>query len=193
MRLNSVLVLLLILAVGCTSATGTTPSSDSDTSGASDPGPDIATGAAATTDPYANLALHAGYWIRDDGMPVEAYDNRPLLSHSMHHVDVSTRRMTVDAQTLLNEAIDGTGADVVVSPPQLDPGTCGLDPIDGRTVCAHANAVYLNGSGQEQTTSDGTGTWWSSTPGSSTGRATTTVSSCRPLRRFSTTTRTARR
>lgn len=47
-----------------------------------------------------------------------------------------------------------------ISPPQLDPGTCDADALNGQTVCAHANAVYLDGSGQEQTASTGEGTWW---------------------------------
>jgi hypothetical protein len=114
----------------------------------------------APTDPYANLVLHAGYWIDEDGSPIEAYEDRTLLSHSVHHVDVPTRRMTVYAQSRLAENTDGTGAEVVISPPQLDPGTCGTDPLNGQTVCAHANAVYLKGSGEELATSDGTGAWW---------------------------------
>jgi hypothetical protein len=112
------------------------------------------------SDPYADLALHAGYWILDDGGPADAYGGRTLMSHSVHHVDVDTRRITVYAQTRVRENVDGTGADVVISPPQLDPGTCGADPLNDQTVCAHANAVYLNGSLEELTTSDGTGAWW---------------------------------
>lgn len=92
--------------------------------------------------------------------PVEAYGGRTLLSHSVHHVDVPTHRMTVYAQSRMREEADGTGAEVVISPPQLDPGVCGADPLNGQSVCAHANAVYLDGSGEERTSSDGTGAWW---------------------------------
>ncbi|MEM8620569.1 MAG: hypothetical protein AAGF73_12695 [Actinomycetota bacterium] len=68
--------------------------------------------------------------------------------------------MTVYSQMLLPETADGSGDAAVISPPQLDPGTCGSDPLSGQTVCAHANAVYLVGSGQELVVSNGCGSWW---------------------------------
>jgi hypothetical protein len=61
----------------------------------------------------------------EDGTPVEAYAGRPLLSNSVHHVDVVARRITVYAQGLLHENADGTGAEVVVSPPQLPQAPAG--------------------------------------------------------------------
>ena len=115
---------------------------------------------AEASDRYDNLVLHAGFWTIEDGPPLDAHGGRRMRSHSVHHVDVATRRMTVYAQALVSENLDGTGEEIVISPPQLEPGTCGLDPLNGQTVCAHANAVYLNGSGKEATTDDGTGAWW---------------------------------
>jgi hypothetical protein len=144
-------------APGAGGSPETTRALDSGELDAGEPG---ATASEAPADSFASLELHAGYWIDEDGSVVEAYGGRTVLAHSVHHVDVPTRRMTVYAQARMRETVDGTGSEVVVSPPQLAPGTCGPDPLNGQTVCAHANAVYLDGSGEERMTSDGTGAWW---------------------------------
>ena len=69
------------------------------------------------------------------------------------YVDFDTMRVTVYAQSRI------LASRLIVSPPQVDPGEC-EDPLVGDRVCHHPNAVYLNGSGQELETSDGTGEWW---------------------------------
>ena len=67
------------------------------------------------------------------------------------YVDLETMRITVYAQSrILNN---------IVSPPQVDPGEC-AETLIGDVVCHHPNAVYLNGTGEELTSADGTGDWW---------------------------------
>lgn len=95
------------------------------------------------------LAPHDGYWLaffdhthNDVTFPV-------MLIHDQR-VDESTGRVTVYSQ-----AIPPT---FVHSPPQLEPGQCAEDPLG--FVCAHPDAVYLNGSGPQLDSADGTGSWW---------------------------------
>jgi hypothetical protein len=66
------------------------------------------------------------------------------------HIDTSTNRVTVYAQSKVLGKI--------VSPPQVEPGACIETKND--TLCFHPNAVYLNGSGAELDSSDGSGAWW---------------------------------
>jgi hypothetical protein len=118
------------------------------------------TGSDTPRDRYADLALHAGYWVVENDPKLPAYGGRTLGFHNVHHVDVASRRITVYAQARVHEHRDDAGEELVISPPQLEPGTCGTDPMTAQTVCAHPNAVYLDGSGEEAAQGDGTGAWW---------------------------------
>jgi hypothetical protein len=93
-------------------------------------------------EPYAQMALHDGYWVTEV-VTITAINDM--------HIDVETRRATVYAQA---QALGQ-----VVSPPQVGPGEC-TQLLSGETVCYHPNAVYLNGSGQELLEADGSGAWW---------------------------------
>ena len=104
---------------------------------------------ASVDDPNAQLLYHDSYRVTE----VEV-DNAPDVTviNDMY-VDLDKMRVTVYAQSrILRERS-------IVSPPQVDPGEC-TDPVLGDRVCHHPDAVYLNGSGQELETSDGTGEWW---------------------------------
>ncbi len=67
------------------------------------------------------------------------------------HIDASTNRVTVYAQSMMMGK--------VVAPAQVGPGEVTELP-NGDKVAFHPDAVYLNGSGQELTEDDGTGSWW---------------------------------
>ena len=66
------------------------------------------------------------------------------------HIDTLTNRVTVYAQSRILGKI--------VSPPQVGSGKCIETKKD--SLCFHPNAVYLNGSGAELDSSDGSGAWW---------------------------------
>jgi len=93
------------------------------------------------------LYYHDAYWvakIKPEGAPAKI-----TVINDMH-VDTSTNRVTVYAQSRILGKI--------VSPPQVGPGECIETKND--TLCFHPNAVYLNGSGVELDSSDGSGAWW---------------------------------
>ena len=126
----------LVVLAGCgseeTSATETSPQVE-----AVDPAP--------VDDQNPQLLYHDSHWVTE-----VAVDNAPDVTviNDMY-VDLDTMRVTVYAQSrILAERL-------IVSPPQVDPGEC-EDTLVGDRVCHHPNAVYLNGSGQELETSDGT-------------------------------------
>ena len=104
---------------------------------------------ASVDDQNAQLLYHDSYWVTQ----VEVDNALDVTVINDMYVDLDTMRVTVYAQSrILAERL-------IVSPPQVDPGECEA-PLIGDRVCHHPNAVYLNGSGQELETSDGTGEWW---------------------------------
>ena len=93
------------------------------------------------------LYYHDAYWvskIKPEGAPAKI-----KVINDMH-IDTSTNRVTVYAQSRILGKI--------VSPPQVGSGEC--IEIKNNTLCFHPNAVYLNGSGAELDSSDGSGAWW---------------------------------
>ena len=94
-----------------------------------------------------SLYYHDAYWvakIKPEGAPAKI-----TVINDMH-IDTSTNRVTVYAQSRILGKI--------VSPPQVGLGECIETKND--TLCFHPNAVYLNGSGAELDSSDGSGAWW---------------------------------
>ncbi|MDG1056877.1 MAG: hypothetical protein P8O83_04050 [Flavobacteriaceae bacterium] len=93
------------------------------------------------------LYYHDAYWvakIKPEGAPAKI-----TVINDMH-IDTSTNRVTVYAQSRILGKI--------VSPPQVGSEECIETKKD--TLCFHPNAVYLNGSGAELDSSDGSGAWW---------------------------------
>jgi hypothetical protein len=93
------------------------------------------------------LYYHDAYWvakIKPEGAPAKI-----TIINDMH-IDTSTNRVTVYAQSRILGKI--------VSPPQVGSGECIETKND--TLCFHPNAIYLNGSGAELDSSDGSGAWW---------------------------------
>ena len=93
------------------------------------------------------LYYHDAYWvakIKPEGVPAKI-----TVINDMH-IDTSTKRVTVYAQSRILGNI--------VSPPQVGLGKCIETKTD--TLCFHPNAVYLNGSGAELDSADGSGAWW---------------------------------
>ena len=93
------------------------------------------------------LYYHDAYWvasIKPEGAPAQI-----TVINDMH-IDTSTKRVTVYAQSRILGKI--------VSPPQVGSGKCIETKKD--SLCFHPNAVYLNGSGAELDSSDGSGAWW---------------------------------
>ena len=94
-----------------------------------------------------SLYYHHAYWvakIKPEGAPTKI-----TVINDMH-IDTSTNRVTVYAQSKFLGKI--------VSPPQVGSGKCIETKKD--SLCFHPNAVYLNGSGVELDSSDGSGAWW---------------------------------
>ena len=94
-----------------------------------------------------SLYYHDAYWvakIKPEGAPAKI-----TVINDMH-IDNSTNRVTVYAQSRILGKI--------VSPPQVGSGKCIETKKD--SLCFHPNAVYLNGSGAELDSSDGSGAWW---------------------------------
>ena len=94
------------------------------------------------------LDYHNGYWVTE--MEVEGVPLPTTVINDMH-VDPATNRVTVYSQTRIR--------DQVIAPAQVGSGECTETP-NGETACFHPDAVYLNGSGQELSEADGTGSWW---------------------------------
>ena len=93
------------------------------------------------------LYYHDAYWvtsIKPEGAPAKI-----TVINDMH-IDTSTNRVTVYAQSRILGKI--------VSPPQVGTGQYIKTKKD--SLCFHPNAVYLNGSGAELDSSDGSGAWW---------------------------------
>ena len=93
------------------------------------------------------LYYHDAYWIasiKPEGAPAKI-----TVINDMH-INTSTNRVTVYAQSRILGKI--------VSPPQVGTGQCIKTKKD--SLCFHPNAVYLNGSGVELDSSDGSGAWW---------------------------------
>ena len=94
-----------------------------------------------------SLYYHHAYWvakIKPEGAPIKI-----TVINDMH-IDTSTNSVTVYAQSRILGKI--------VSPPQVGSGKCIETKKD--SLCFHPNAVYLNGSGIELDSSDGSGAWW---------------------------------
>ena len=94
-----------------------------------------------------SLYYHDAYWvakIKPEGAPAKI-----TVINDMH-IDTLTNRVTVYAQSRILGKI--------VSPPQVGSGKCIETKKD--SLCFHPNAVYLNGSGTELESSDGSGAWW---------------------------------
>tara|TARA_B100001287_G_scaffold243823_1_gene220061 strand:+ start:418 stop:1137 length:720 start_codon:yes stop_codon:yes gene_type:complete len=94
-----------------------------------------------------SLYYHDAYWvakIKPEGAPAKI-----TVINDMH-IDTLTNRVTVYAQSRILGKI--------VSPPQVGSGKCIETKKD--SLCFHPNAVYLNGSGAELDSSDGSGAWW---------------------------------
>ena len=93
------------------------------------------------------LYYHDAYWvtsIKPEGAPAKI-----TVINDMY-IDTSTNRVTVYAQSRILGKI--------VSPPQVGTGKC--IKTKKESLCFHPNAVYLNGSGAELDSSDGSGAWW---------------------------------
>jgi hypothetical protein len=101
------------------------------------------------SDSLEPLLYHDGYWVTEFEDPGSG---EPAVAINDMHIDTLTRRVTVYAQI---RVVSGE----VVAPPQVGPGECTQDR-DGKSVCFHPNAVYLNASGAELGVADGTGEWW---------------------------------
>ena len=128
--------------------------SDATTEAAEHAQPDVATSEVDALDPEndggrnAKVEYHDSYWVTT----VEIPNSPEVTVINDMYVDLDTMRVTVYAQTRVL-------VDRIAAPPQVDPGEC-TDTLLGDRVCHHPDAVYLNGSGQELETSDGTGEWW---------------------------------
>ena len=97
---------------------------------------------------FDQLWLHDGYWVTK--IKLDGFGPRIEVINDMH-VNSETLRVTVYAQSrILGRTL---------SPPQVEPGEC-TQARNGEKHCAHPDAVYLNGSGRELETADGTGAWW---------------------------------
>ncbi len=94
------------------------------------------------------LNYHDGYWVTKIKPPGSPFK---LSVVNDMHIDPYSKRVTVYAQTQLFGK--------VVAPAQVGPGEYATDK-DGNKTAHHPNSVYLNGSGQELSESDGTGEWW---------------------------------
>ena len=93
------------------------------------------------------LYYHDAYWVAS--IKLEGAPAKITVINDMH-IDTSTNRVTVYAQSRILGKI--------VSPPQVGTGKCIETKKD--SLCFHPNAVYLNGSGAELDSSDGSGAWW---------------------------------
>ena len=94
-----------------------------------------------------SLYYHDAYWvakIKPEGAPAKI-----TVINDMH-IDTLTNKVTDYAQSRILGKI--------VSPPQVGSGKCIETKKD--SLCFHPNAVYLNGSGTELESSDGSGAWW---------------------------------
>ena len=96
----------------------------------------------------SHLNYHDGYWVTKVKLPNTIF--KGTVINDMH-IDPFTKRVTVYAQL---QVLGKT-----VSPAQVGPGEYATDN-DGNKTAHHPNSVYLNGSGQELSESDGTGEWW---------------------------------
>lgn len=97
--------------------------------------------------PTSLLDFHNGYWITEVNL---SWAPVPVKAVNDLHMDPKTGRVTVYAQASVLGSI--------MAPAQVAPGEC--TEVRGQRVCAHPDAVYLNGSGKELAQSDGTGAWW---------------------------------
>lgn len=94
------------------------------------------------------LNYHDGYWVAKIKPPGSPF--KVSVINDMH-VDAYSKRITVYAQSRLFGK--------TLTPAQVGPGEYATDK-DGKKIAHHPNSVYLNGSGQELSESDGTGQWW---------------------------------
>ncbi|MEO0561142.1 MAG: hypothetical protein AAF125_03460, partial [Chloroflexota bacterium] len=106
--------------------------------------------AAVTAEPTDNALLqyHEGYWVTEiemTGVPL------PVTLINDIHVDMETGYVTVYGQAQIRGRI--------IAPAQAGPGEV-AEHFSGNMLGMHPNGVYLNGSGEELTESDGTGSWW---------------------------------
>ena len=143
----------MIVLAGCgsgeTSLAETSPQVEDETSPTQTSTQVEAVRPASDDDQNAQLLYHDSYWVTQ----VEVDNALDVTVINDMYVDLDTMRVTVYAQSRI------LASRLIVSPPQVDPGEC-EDTLVGDRVCHHPNAVYLNGSGQELETSDGTGEWW---------------------------------
>ena len=143
----------LVVLAGCgsdeSSLAETSPQVEDETSPTETSAQVEAVRPASDDDQNAQLLYHDSYWVTE--VAVDNASDVAVINDM--YVDLDTMRVTVYAQSRI------LAARLIVSPPQVDPGEC-EDPLVGDRVCHHPNAVYLNGSGQELETSDGTGEWW---------------------------------
>ncbi|MEO1668412.1 MAG: haloalkane dehalogenase [Chloroflexota bacterium] len=105
---------------------------------------------AVTAEPTDNALLqyHEGYWVTEvevEGVPF------PVTLINDIHVDVETGDVTVYGQAQVLGRI--------IAPAQAGPGEM-VEHFSGNMLGMHPNGVYLNGSGEELTEADGTGSWW---------------------------------
>jgi hypothetical protein len=94
------------------------------------------------------LNYHDGYWVgkmKIEGAPF------PVELINDQHVDPYTGYVTVYGQVRM--------LGIIIAPVQVGPGEVAKH-FSGNMLGMHPNAVYLNGSGDELTEADGTGTWW---------------------------------
>lgn len=143
----------LVVLAGCgsdeTSLAETSPQVEDETSPTETSAQVEAVRPASDDDQNTQLLYHDSYWVTQ----VEVDNALDVTVINDMYVDLDTMRVTVYAQSRI------LASRLIVSPPQVDPGEC-EDTLVGDRVCHHPNAVYLNGSGQELETSDGTGEWW---------------------------------
>ena len=143
----------LVVLAGCgsdeTSLAETSPQVEDETSPTQTSTQVEAVDPAPVDDQNPQLLYHDSHWVTQ----VEVDNALDVTVINDMYVDLDTMRVTVYAQSRI------LASRLIVSPPQVDPGEC-EDILVGDRVCHHPNAVYLNGSGQELETSDGTGEWW---------------------------------
>lgn len=94
------------------------------------------------------LNYHQGYWVTEQR--IEGISS-PVTALNDIHVDAHEGTITVYGQVQVMGQI--------IAPVQAGPGE-EVQHFSGNMLGMHPNAVYLNGSGEELTESDGTGSWW---------------------------------
>jgi YD repeat-containing protein len=94
------------------------------------------------------LNYHEGYWVAEADIESVPF---PVTTLNDIHVDAYTGSVIVYGQVQVRGRI--------IAPAQAGPGEV-VEHFSGNMLGMHPNGVYLNGSGEELTEADGTGSWW---------------------------------